>query len=49
MSESAEEENPIDQIAVSGVLEITKNQTGQLLDPSRNGKTSHVIPLCLEN
>ena len=44
MSESAEEENPIDQIAVSGVLEITKNQTGQLLDPSRNGKTQPCDP-----
>ena len=44
MSESAEEENPIDQIAVSGVLEITKNQSGQLLDPSRNGKTQPCDP-----
>ena len=44
MSESAEEENPIDQIAVSGVLEISKNQSGQLLDPSRNGKTQPCDP-----
>ena len=44
MSESTEEENPTEQIAVSGVLEILKNQTGQLLDPSRNGKTQPCDP-----
>ena len=30
------EENEID---VSGILEILQNKTGQLIDPSRNGKT----------
>ena len=44
MSESTEEESPTDQITVSGVLEILKNQTGQLLDPSRNGKTQPCDP-----
>ncbi len=33
-------EKPRDnEIAVSGVLEILENKTGQLIDPSRNGKT----------
>ena len=27
------------EIAVSGILEILENKTGQLIDPSRNGKT----------
>ena len=27
------------EIAVSGILEILENNTGQLIDPSRNGKT----------
>lgn len=44
MSESSEEENPIDQIVVSGVLEILQNQTGQLLDPTRNGRTQPCDP-----
>ena len=44
MSESTEEESPTDQITVSGVLEILKNRTGQLLDPSRNGKTQPCDP-----
>ena len=33
--ESAEE----NEINVSGILEILQNKTGQLIDPSRNGKT----------
>ena len=28
-----------DSVAVSGILEILQNKTGQLLDPARNGKT----------
>ena len=27
------------EIEVSGILEILENKTGQLIDPSRNGKT----------
>ncbi|NBB80198.1 MAG: transcription termination factor Rho [Verrucomicrobia bacterium] len=46
--EPAQENGPIsdpkekkrdDEIVVSGILEILENKTGQLLDPSRNGKT----------
>ena len=34
------QENPRDnEIDVSGILEILENKTGQLIDPSRNGKT----------
>ena len=41
MSEPLEEEatSPIDDVSVSGILEILPNKTGQLLDPKRNGKT----------
>ena len=36
----AKKESPRDnEIAVSGILEILENKTGQLIDPSRNGKT----------
>ena len=34
-AESAE----VNGINVSGILEILQNKTGQLIDPSRNGKT----------
>jgi transcription termination factor Rho len=45
--EAAEEDNSQtnqqpardNDVAVSGILEILENKTGQLLDPSRNGKT----------
>ena len=37
--ESTKEAPQDNQIAVSGILEILPNKTGQLLDPSRNGKT----------
>jgi transcription termination factor Rho len=40
-----EVEKPKDnEISVSGVLDILENQTGQLLDPSRNGKTKPSDP-----
>ena len=41
MSEPLKEEatSPIDDVSVSGILEILPNKTGQLLDPKRNGKT----------
>ena len=32
------------QISVSGILEISPSKTGQLLDPSRNGKTQPTDP-----
>ncbi len=32
------------EIAVSGVLEVLENNTGQLLDPARNGKTKPTDP-----
>jgi len=32
------------RVAVAGVLEIQQNKTGQLLDPSRNGKTRPADP-----
>ena len=32
------------QVSVSGILEISPNKTGQLLDPSRNGKTQPSDP-----
>lgn len=32
------------QIAVSGILEILQNKTGQLIDPDRNGKTKPSDP-----
>jgi len=32
------------QVAVSGVLELLPNKTGQLIDPSRNGKTKPSDP-----
>jgi transcription termination factor Rho len=35
---------PDNQIAVSGILEILENKTGQLLDPTRNGKTKPSDP-----
>lgn len=35
---------PDNQIAVSGILELLPNKTGQLLDPSRNGKTKPSDP-----
>jgi transcription termination factor Rho len=39
-------ETPKDnQISVSGILEILPNKTGQLLDPTRNGKTRPCDPL----
>lgn len=39
------EDTPQDnQISVSGILEILPNNTGQLLDPSRNGKTQPSDP-----
>ena len=37
--ESTKEAPQDNQIAVSGILEILPNKTGQLLDPNRNGKT----------
>jgi len=41
----AETEKPKDnEIAVSGVLDILQNKTGQLLDPARNGKTKPSDP-----
>jgi len=41
MSEPLEEEvtSQNDDVSVSGILEILPNNTGQLLDPKRNGKT----------
>ena len=39
-----EETTKDDQVAVSGILEIHSNKTGQLLDPSRNGKTKPMDP-----
>lgn len=41
-AESAKEAN--DEISVSGILDILENKTGQLLDPSRNGKTKPSDP-----
>lgn len=36
----SQEEKPKDnEVEVSGILEILQNKTGQLIDPSRNGKT----------
>mgnify|MGYP005857441231 CR=1 FL=1 len=43
--EVVEVEKPKDnEISVSGVLDILQNKTGQLLDPSRNGKTKPSDP-----
>ena len=33
-----------DDVPVSGILDILQNKTGQLLDPSRNGKTKPSDP-----
>ena len=38
-SKPAPQKTHDNQIAVSGILEILQNKTGQLIDPSRNGKT----------
>ncbi|MFW5874093.1 MAG: transcription termination factor Rho [Verrucomicrobiota bacterium] len=38
-TEAKTQESPNNQVAVSGVLEILQNKTGQLIDPDRNGKT----------
>ena len=44
-NEATPKEAPKDnQIAVSGILEILPNKTGQLLDPARNGKTRPTDP-----
>ena len=41
----SQEEKPKDnEVAVSGILEILQNKTGQLIDPSRNGKTKPSDP-----
>jgi len=37
--ESAPKQTHDNEIAVSGILEILENNTGQLIDPARNGKT----------
>lgn len=43
--QASETEEPKDnEISVSGVLDILQNNTGQLLDPSRNGKTKPSDP-----
>ncbi|MGZ0706897.1 transcription termination factor Rho [Coraliomargarita sp. W4R53] len=38
-SKQAQEKPRDNEVAVSGILEILENKTGQLIDPSRNGKT----------
>ncbi len=43
-TDTSTESNQVKQIAVSGVLELLDNKTGQLLDPSRNGKTRPTDP-----
>ncbi len=35
----SKEKPQVKEVAVSGILEILENKTGQLIDPSRNGKT----------
>ncbi len=41
----SQEEKPKDnEVEVSGILEILQNKTGQLIDPSRNGKTKPSDP-----
>ena len=44
MSEEKENDNLNDHIQVSGILEILSNKSGQLIDPSRNGKTQPSDP-----
>ncbi|MFP4166609.1 MAG: transcription termination factor Rho [Opitutales bacterium] len=44
MSNDQKDNNPNQQVPVSGILEILQNKTGQLLDPARNGKTSPTDP-----
>ena len=42
---STEEESPKkNEIEVSGILELLQNKTGQLIDPTRNGKTKPCDP-----
>lgn len=41
---SAASENPSNEAPVSGVLDLLQNKSGQLLDPSRNGKTKPSDP-----
>lgn len=39
LSMSNEEKSKDSEVEVSGILEILQNKTGQLIDPTRNGKT----------
>jgi len=43
-TEAKTQEPQNNQVAVSGILEVLQNKTGQLLDPSRNGKTKPSDP-----
>ena len=42
--ENTESTSPDNKITVEGILEITKNKTGQLLDPKNNGRTRNSDP-----
>jgi len=43
-TETKTQESQNNQVAVSGILEVLQNKTGQLLDPARNGKTKPSDP-----
>ena len=40
----SENQSPENQIAVEGVFEPSNNKTGQLLDPTKNGRQRHSDP-----